>query len=333
MARFKYRDGAVPNLVAIGYATLGHLAGLALLFVAAWPANVLGVVLAAHTPMIATYLMHEAIHETIFATHEQNTTLGRVVAFLAGGGWAGYEQLRKKHLHHHSDLMDPTTFDFRSFLERAPRWVVLAIETLEWLHLPAVELLLRAEHATRPFRDDRHRADRPRIWRTFIATAAWWGAIWLISPKATLLYALSYLLFVVGLRVFDAFHHTFDLVVVSDYDSPYALPPGRDRAYEDANTFSNVILPGWPRTNLFVLNFVYHNAHHAKPGVPWHRLPRLDRRLYGDRPRQERSIGSQLPAFHRYRIDRIRRDASAAPPGADGAILNIGAVAVSLVTL
>jgi fatty acid desaturase len=283
--------------------------------------------------MIGTYLLHEAIHETIFATHAENDMLGRVVAFLAGGAWAGYEELRKKHLHHHSDMMDPTTFDFRRFLARAPRPVVGAIEALEWLHVPAVELLLRAEHALRPFRDEARRADRPRMLLVAVASVGWWGGLWLLSARACLLYAVSYLLFVIAMRVFDAFHHTFDLVVVPDYDTAYILPPGRDRLYEHANTFSNVIGRGRPRANLFVLNFAYHNAHHAKPGVPWHRLRELDRALYRGVARQRRSIASHLRDFHRYRLERVRRDATDVQPGSDGPIVNIGAVGVSLLTL
>lgn len=333
MPRFKYPDGLVPNLVAIAYATLGHAAGLALLCAPAWPANLLGVALTVHTLMIGAYLMHEAIHETIFATHAQNDMLGRVVAFLGGGGWAGYAELRKKHLHHHSDMMDPTTFDFRSLLDRAPRAAVRLVEALEWLHVPAVELLLRAEHALRPLRDDRRRADRGRMLLVAVASIAWWAALWLLSARAFVLYGLSYLLFVVGLRVFDAFHHTFDLVVVPDYDTRYVLPPGRDRVYENANTFSNVIGRSHPRANLLVLNFAYHNAHHVKPGVPWHRLPALDNTLYGGSSPQERRIWSHLRDFHRYRLERIRRDATAVPPSPDGAFVNIGAVAVSLLTL
>lgn len=333
MPRFKYRDGVAPNLVAIGYATLGHLAVLTLLFVPAWPVNLVGIALTVHTLMIGTYLLHEAIHETIFATHAENDMLGRVVAFLTGGAWAGYAELRKKHLHHHSDMMDPTTFDFRSFLDRAPHPVVRTIEALEWLHVPAVELLLRAEHALRPFRHAKRRSDRPRMLLVAAASVGWWGGLCLLSVRACLLYAASYLLFVVGLRVFDAFHHTFDLVVVPDYDTAYVLPPGRDRFYEHANTFSNVIVHDHPRANLFVLNFAYHNAHHVKPGVPWHRLPELDRALYRGQPQQERSVVSHLHDFHRYRLERVRRDATAVPPGPDGQIVNIGAVAVSLLTL
>jgi fatty acid desaturase len=50
-----------------------------------------------------------------------------------------------------------------------------------------------------------------------------------------------------------------------------------DRVYEQAHTFSNPLSLRHPWVNLFVLNFGYHNAHHAKPTTPWFRLPALHR--------------------------------------------------------
>ena len=53
-----------------------------------------------------------------------------------------------------------------------------------------------------------------------------------------------------------------------------------DRDYEQSHTFSNVISIRYPWLNLITLNFGYHNAHHTKPTVPWHELPKLHEALY-----------------------------------------------------
>lgn len=329
---FKHRDGTVPNLLAIGYATAGHLLGLVMLAADGWTVRLCGVGLVVHTLMIGAYLLHDCIHETIFASHRANARLGTLLTWMAGGQWAGWEALRTKHLHHHADRMDPTTWDFHRFLAGAPRPLRGLVLGLEWLHVPAVEIMLRVESVLRPFVHPAWRHERRRM----LATLAVWTAGMLVAlafvPVALALYALSYVLFVVALRVFDAFHHTFDLVVVPDYDTPYAVPAEHDRAYEHDNTYSNVVLPGRPWSNLLVLNFAYHNAHHAKPGVPWHRLPALDRRLYGEHPRQERAIAGHLRDFHRF---RLRRLAPGVGVGATrgGRPLNVGAVGVSLLTL
>jgi fatty acid desaturase len=141
------------------------------------------------------------------------------------------------------------------------------------------------------------------------------------------LYALGGLLAIVGLRLLDGFHHTFDLVVLPDYDAAYGPPAGYDRTYEHTHTFSNVLSVRWPRSNVLLLNFVYHNAHHMKPGVPWHRLPALDRQLFGDDLRHRRPIGALLVDFHRYRLQRVVDSA-----GSQTGAVNMGAVQVSLLT-
>jgi len=57
-----------------------------------------------------------------------------------------------------------------------------------------------------------------------------------------------------------------------------------------------------------VLNFGYHNAHHYKSAVPWHRLPALHRQLYGDDQTQLLDFPSLLKSYHQYRVPRILND-------------------------
>lgn len=330
-AAFKYRDGVIANLAAIAYATAGHALAIGLLFAAAWPLRLAGVLLAAHTLAVATYLVHECIHETVFRDRRWNARLGAGLAWLAGGAPAGYERLRRKHLHHHFDRIDPLSFDYRAFLAARP-CAFRAVAALEWLHIPAVELLLRAVPVVRALRDPAWRGERPRVLAA-VASRALFGAVLLaLSPAALALYVVAYLLFVTGVRFADAFHHTFDLVLLPDYGLDFGPPPGKDRAYEHANTFSNLLSPRWPILNLLVLNFAYHNAHHVKPGIPWHRLPALDARLFGDDERQVLPMRRLLGDFHAFRITRLHEDqVVVAPPGA--APRYVGAVAVSLLTV
>ena len=82
----------------------------------------------------------------------------------------------------------------------------------------------------------------------------------------------------------------------------------RDRAYEQLNTFSNVVSLRWPSLNLLLLNFAYHNAHHEKPVAPWYRLPKLHEELYGDAYRQVVPMSELLSSFHRHRVRRVLSD-------------------------
>ena len=93
------------------------------------------------------------------------------------------------------------------------------------------------------------------------AALGWW------SPKALALYALAYALFVVLLRFADCFQHTYDAYPVSD-NQPIPQDKLRDRPYEQAHTYSDVVSVDSPVLNMLWLNFGFHNAHHERPTVP-----------------------------------------------------------------
>ena len=86
-----------------------------------------------------------------------------------------------------------------------------------------------------------------------------------------------------------------------------------DLVWEQAHTFSNVISFKTAIPNWLVLNFGFHNAHHAKPTTPWFRLPALHRELFGDRPDKVITLLPQLKMFHRYRVTRIMHDDPSVP--------------------
>jgi hypothetical protein len=58
--------------------------------------------------------------------------------------------------------------------------------------------------------------------------------------QAVLLYVVAYTLFLHVLDFFDAFHHTFEQHFV---EADEAIPKGRTHAYEQANTYSNLVSP------------------------------------------------------------------------------------------
>jgi fatty acid desaturase len=125
-----------------------------------------------------------------------------------------------------------------------------------------------------------------------------------LSLKALLSYAVAFLVFLSALRFMDAFQHTYE---VFPSHSLAAAPrdPRRNRRYEYENTYSNLLARRWPWLNLLVLNFAYHNAHHARPSEPWYRLPALHRRLYGVRDPQVISGRELIRGYHRQRVARV----------------------------
>jgi fatty acid desaturase len=156
--------------------------------------------------------------------------------------------------------------------------------------------------------------------------------LWSIAPKAVLLYALAAVLQLHVLNFFDAFHHTFDQHVVLP-EQPVAME-GRDRAYELANTYSNVISQRHSWLNVMVLNFGYHNAHHHRPSVPWWRLPALHRRLYGTQASAVMPLRELLVTWHRNRVQRVFAADYGAPGGGPRrADRFVGAHGVSFLTV
>jgi len=324
--------GALPNTLAIGYATGAY--ALSFLLMAVEPAwlNAIGVVLCAHAMVMAAYLIHEAAHYTLFASPAHNRIAGEAMNWIAGSACASFERIRHLHLRHHRDRADVTCFDYKALL-RSSAGLRRLVTALEWAYVPAVELIMHAQIVLRPFLDRSQRRHLPRVASVLalrmvlLTTLAW------LSPKAAILYLVAYCLFMTTLNFFDAFHHTFDQYF-TDADSPLPME-GRDRAFEQANTYSNVVSARWPLFNLLTLNFGYHNAHHERAAVPWYRLPALHTQLYGDSRRELMPLSQLLRTYHRNRLRRILDDdyGEVRGTGAHRADGFIGAHGVSFLTV
>jgi len=320
---FRESQGALPNTLALGYALGGYALGFVLFVQGGLAGNVLGVLLCAHSMFIAAYLLHEAMHHTLFATRFANRAVGEVLSFVAGSSYASYERMRRLHLRHHHERADVSCFDYQAFLRRCPSWVRTLVLALEWAYVPAVEALMHLQVIVRPLLVASERRHLPRVVLMLVLRLGLLALLALAAPHAVLSYFLAYGLLLTGLHFFDAFHHTYQQYFIPP-DAPLPVPvPSRE--YEQANTYSNVIAirPAW--VNLLCLNFGYHNAHHERAGVPWYRLPALHRELFSAEASATQPLPAQalpvqaLPAqpalllplsellvtFHRHRVRRV----------------------------
>ena len=301
---FRYPEGVWPNVFALGFTLLGYGAGVALLGSGHWALNALGFLLVAQTLIWSAYFIHEFAHQAIFKTPAANQRGGTLMSWLNGSCYASFSDMRRKHMRHHVERADVITFDVRGFLLRSPAWVRHAVLALEWAYFPAVEFLMRAFVVLLPFLDQRKHAARGRILTvaavrfSLLAALGWW------SPKALLLYFAAYLVFITVLRFADCFQHTYDAYPILD-DQPIPADKLRDRAYEQANTYSNVVGLNSPLLNLLWLNFGFHNAHHERPTAPWHRLPAFHRELYPADYAQVTPVRILLRSFHVNRVKRV----------------------------
>jgi len=323
--------GGLPNSIAVFYALFGQLLGLWLLMQPSAWLVVPGILLSAHTMVIAAYLVHECAHNTIFARNEYNRLLGEVLLWVVGSAYGDYEDIRHKHFRHHLDKADVVAFDYRPRLARYPRLVCL-MQALEWFYVPAVDIMMHALVLILPFILESRRHRRRQVILVLVSRIAFFAVLASISWQVLLFYPLAYLLFLHVMRLMDTHQHTFEIFETLEQERG---PEAKlfDRAYEHRNTFSNLVSVRHPWLNLLVLNFGYHNAHHERPTVPWYRLPSFHTECYGQDDEQLLPFANLISAYHRYRVLRVlNADESDDPVMKDQGRTFIGVDGVSFLT-
>ncbi|MET0377967.1 MAG: fatty acid desaturase [Spongiibacteraceae bacterium] len=295
--------GLWPNTAALTYAIAGYVIGWWCMFHPSLSLNVGGAILLGHAMIIAAYLIHDCAHNAIFKNPHHNVRLGAALNWLTGGCYGRFEDLRYKHLRHHNANADLISFDYRVFLLRHPR-LLRVVSVLEWFYIPAVEILMHAVLTGAPLVLPGRAAQRTRVVTVIIIRVVLLVGVALVSLKAFLFYLLAQGLLLTVLRFMDAFQHTYAISLLLD-DRDAGNEQRGNRAYEEANTYSNLISTRWPWLNLLTLNFAYHNAHHAHPIAGWYRLPQLHDELYPQDCAQQVLFVDQLRCFHRHRVARV----------------------------
>lgn len=303
MSLLRYKDGLWPNLWALLYVVFAYFGGWAQFLSNNIYLYPLGVLLLAHGMVIAAYLIHECAHNTIFTDNKDNANLGRVLMWVTGACYGTYEEIRHKHFRHHVDKADVVAFDYRSRLQRYPV-LVKVMRALEWLYIPAVEIMMHLLVLLLPFTMQNRRHKRKLVLTVLFIRGSIFAAIFYIEPIAVPLYMVAYLLFLTVMRFMDVHQHTYE--IFETLDQPRGPEARRfDHDYEQRNTFSNMISQRHPWLNLLVLNFGYHNAHHEKPTTPWYRLPALHKELFDDDQQQVLPFKNLLKSYHEYRVPRM----------------------------
>ena len=342
---YRYPDGMWPNTLALAATLLMYPLGWALMVQSAWTLNALGFVLMVLSLTWSAYFIHEFAHHAIFKKPEANARWGTLMSWLNGSCFAGFDNMRRKHMRHHVERADVITFDAKGFLLASPAWFRNTVLALEWAYFPAVEFLMRGFVIAMPFQKRAKpsatmsvAALRLRIVAIAVVRVSALALLAWYSLKGFVLYCLAVLVFITLLRFADCFQHTYEAYPILD-DTPLPKELIKDRAYEQANTYSDVIgiestgLPGV--LNMLWLNFGFHNAHHERPTLPWYKLPAFHRELYPADYAQVITVRELLKSFHTNRVKRILADnygevsAGGVPGRADRFL---GAVGVSFLT-
>jgi omega-6 fatty acid desaturase (delta-12 desaturase) len=318
MLWFRRPDAVIPNLSLVGYLLLAYPLSLYGLSQPLWFA--FSVVLLANAFVLSAFLLHDCLHNSVFASAAANELLGKCLAWLVGAVYSPYAVLRDKHYRHHIERADILAVNYPALLQRHPV-VDRCVRWASHAYLPAVDVLLHALEILAPFYVPQRRHLRWRNLCIFAFRAGLFVLLCSVSLLAAAGYAIAYLLFLLVMGFMDAFQHSYDI--------HYRLlsppqKPARDRDFEEHNTYSNLLSVRHPLLNLLVLNFCYHNAHHQKPSEPWYRLPALHAATYPDGCPQRVPLRQQLARFHRYRTARIHRAGVEPRAGADGVSFLVG---------
>ncbi|HEU4854257.1 MAG TPA: fatty acid desaturase [Nitrosospira sp.] len=303
---FRHKDGLRPNISALFYCQLAYFGGAALILSLNPVLMAVGTLAMAHGMVIASYMIHECGHNTLFKSPRHNALMGQALNWLAGGCYGSYEDLRSVHMKHHVDNADVGALDYRGYLSRHPVQLKL-VEALEWLYVPVVEFFMHGALILAPFLVEEKKEQRCRIVGTIVIRFSLLLALFLYSPIAFACYLAAYAILVTVLRFMDALQHNYDSIVTSAGGFGLAKRRG-DQDYEQSHTFSNLISTRHPWLNLLTLNFGYHNAHHSRPTTPWHELPKLHEALYGNEGNVVIPFRKQLSSFHKGRVARVLGD-------------------------
>ena len=305
---FRHKGGLRPNISALLYCQLAYFGGAALILSLNPALMAAGTLAMAHGMVIASYMIHECGHNTLFKSPRHNALMGRALNWLAGGCYGRYEDLRSVHMKHHVDNADVGVLDYRGYLARHPVQLKI-VEALEWLYVPVVEFFMHGALILAPFLIKEKKDQRSRIVGTIVFRFGLLLALFLYSPVAFACYLGAYAILVTVLRFMDALQHNYDNIITSAGRAGLAERRG-DQDYEQSHTFSNLISTRYRWLNLLTLNFGYHNAHHSRPTAPWHALPKLHEALYGNDANVVIPFGKQLASFHKGRVARVLGDPS-----------------------
>lgn len=305
---FRYQGSLRSSLLALLYCQLAYFGGFALILSLNPVLMVIGTLFLSHGMVIASYLIHDCAHNALFILPRYNALVGSVLNWLAGGCYGRFEDVRKQHMMHHVDKADVIEFDYRDYLVRHPIQR-RTVEILEWLYVPAVEFIMHSMLIFAPFIFDDKKNQQLRTAGIIVIRFSALLALFIYSPIAFACYLFAIIIHLTILRFMDALQHNYAIVSLLDNRSDLIKYRG-DRDYEHTHTFSNPISMKYPLLNLLTLNFGYHNAHHARPTVPWYELPKLHRSLYGVKSAVVVPFRKQLLCFHRNRVIRVMGDLS-----------------------
>jgi len=297
---------AFPNFIVSCIILFAYTGGLFALFSQTPAVSVAGVMLLWLAMTFAWYLSHDCAHGVVTGNRRRDHLLGELLSWINGYSYFAFSDYMADHLRHHARQVDIVGIEMADFLAGLPGWLRGLVLVCEYCHIPFSHSLLRTWQRLDILRHGQRR-DRIRVIVVLIARGTLLGTMGYISLKALALYVITVILRIHCVRFVDAFQHTYPEEIPARIGRP------KGHGFEQAHTFSFPVASRHTALNLLILNFGYHNAHHALPTCPWYHLPRLHQLLYEDLA--DMAPPSFIPpkagflelvkAYHRHRMRRM----------------------------
>ena len=81
---FREKGAVIPNTLVLAWTSLGWILSFWLMGLDNIAVNAIGVLLGVHTMILAAYLVHEAVHATLFSSLSANRYIGEWMSFHCG---------------------------------------------------------------------------------------------------------------------------------------------------------------------------------------------------------------------------------------------------------
>jgi len=228
-----------------------------------------GVVVLLSAMLLAWYLSHDCAHHLVFRGKRSNHALGELLSWINGVGYFRFDEYCKYHIQHHTKQVDFIGVDINAALATMPRWAARCLIMLEAAYIPAMYGFIKLVAIVAVLRGP-DRWYRVRTAAMIVITVGFFAGLAWSGIAAVVCYLLVVALRVHCVRFVDAFQHSYTQIAADHATSP------KGKQYEQHHTFSFPVARRFSALNLLILNFGYHNAHHALPSCPWYNLPAVD---------------------------------------------------------
>ena len=295
------------NIMVIAAIAVSYGGGLILITRAELWSGMVGVATLLMSMLMSWYLSHDCAHNLVFGDKSKNRVLGEILSWINGIAYFRFDEYCRYHLKHHTKQVDFIGVDIKAALAPLPAWLAQGLIALEVAYIPVMYVFIKF-YGLFAILKEPDRRYRRRVQGLLLVTLGFFLILGSLNPAAIAYYLLVVTIRIHCVRFVDAFQHSYVQIAADQTTS------NKGKLYEQHHTFSFPVARRFTGLNLLILNFGYHNAHHALPSCPWYNLPAVDQLLTSaadagdDRtasPTQQVSFMELLRGYHRHRRYRI----------------------------